>query len=212
MKIRVLLADDQSLVREGLSNLLKQQPDLEIVAEAENGKVAVELAHKFHPNVVLMDVRMPIMDGVAATRNLQQQLPEVKVLILSTFSDIQYLTQALKFGAKGYLLKNTRSHEIADAIRLVHQGHTHFGPGLFDQLLPLVQESKPKITQELEQLTPREKEVLKLIAQGYSNREIAQKLYLSEQTVKNHVSSILHRLNLRDRTQAALIGTNLLNS
>ena len=208
--IRLLLVDDQGIVREGLSNLLQAKPDLEVVGEAGNGKVAVEQALALKPDVVLMDVRMPVMDGVAATRALHEQAPEIKVLVLTTFDDDEYVSQAMHYGAKGYLLKDTPSDELAEAIRAVHKGYTQLGPGLFEKAMmpaPTTEQKPP----ELELLTPREQEVLHLIASGYNNREIAKALYISERTVKNHVNSILRRLNLRDRTQAAIFATTLSN-
>lgn len=202
--IKLLLVDDQGIIREGLRSLLETKADLTIIGEAENGKVAVELALSLKPDVVLMDVRMPIMDGVAATRALTEQAPEIKVLVLTTFDDDEYVTQALRCGAKGYLLKDTPSTELADAIRAIHRGYTQFGPGLMEKAfasVPAVEEPPEAFTQ----LTPREQEVLQLIAKGCSNREIAEKLYISERTVKNHVNSLLRRLNLRDRTQVAIL-------
>ena len=208
--IRLLLADDQSIVREGLSSLLQTQPDLEIVGEAENGKVAVEKSLILKPDVVLMDIRMPIMDGVAATLSLKQQAPEIKVLVLTTFDDDEYITQAMTHGADGYLLKDTPSQELARAIRSVSQGYTQMSPGLFAKAMsnPLeqyaVNAQLDSVSPEIAQLTPREKEVLQLITDGYSNKEIANRLYIAERTVKNHVNSILRSLDLRDRTQAAI--------
>jgi DNA-binding NarL/FixJ family response regulator len=209
--IRLLLVADQALVREGLRSLLEAKPDLEVVGEAENGQQAVAEAIALLPDVVLMDVRMPIMDGVAATRSLHDQAPQIKVLILTTFGDEEYVTQAMRYGAKGYLLKDTPSEELAEAIRAVQKGYTHFGPGLFEKMIaaPVVDvvEAPTSEPPEYEELTPREQEVLRLIAAGKSNREIAEALYISERTVKNHVNSILRRLNLRDRTQAAIWAT-----
>ncbi|AFZ34124.1 two component transcriptional regulator, LuxR family [Stanieria cyanosphaera PCC 7437] len=207
--IKVLIVDDQSIVREGLTSLLQTKPDLEIVGEAENGRVAIEQTLALQPDVVLMDVRMPVMDGVAAIRILTEQMPGVKVLVLTTFDDDQYVTQAMSYGAKGYLLKDTPSEELAQAIRSVNQGYTQLGPGLFEKVI-INHHSTKKSPPELTSLTPREKEVLQLIAKGYNNLEIAEKLYISERTVKNHVNSILRRLNLRDRTQAAIFATNYL--
>ena len=206
--IRLLLVDDQSIVREGLRSLLEAQPDLEVVGEADNGQVAVEQTLALGPDVVLMDVRMPEMDGVAATRTLSTEAPQVKVLVLTTFDDDDYVTQAMRHGAKGYLLKDTPSAELAEAIRAVHKGYTHLGPGLFEKVIA-AEPAHPEPPPEFDQLTPREQEVLQLIAAGQSNREIAAALFISERTVKNHVNSILRRLDLRDRTQAAILATSL---
>ncbi|MEH1790295.1 response regulator transcription factor [Nostoc sp.] len=206
--IKVLLVDDQSLIRQGLRALLELEPDLEIVGEAENGEQAIDLVAKFQPDVILLDIRMPIMDGVAATREIQKRFPTSKILVLTTFDDDEYVSAALKHGAMGYLLKDTPSEELAVAIRAVHRGYTHLGPGIVKKLLTQFSHVAPTQSQPvpstLAELTPREKEVLRLIATGASNREIAQELYISEGTVKNHVTNILNRLNLRDRTQAAI--------
>lgn len=204
--IRLLLVDDQSIVREGLSSLLQARDDLEVVGEAENGQIAVERAIALRPDVVLMDVRMPVMDGVAATRAIHDQLPDTHILVLTTFDDDEYVIKALRYGARGYLLKDTPSEELAQAIRAVHRGYTHLGPGLFEKVT-MAPDPAPAIAlpAELATLTPRELDVLQLIGEGYSNREIAQTLYITERTVKNHVSSVLGRLNLRDRTQVALL-------
>jgi DNA-binding NarL/FixJ family response regulator len=206
--IRLLLVDDQGIVREGLRSLLDAKPDLEVIGEAENGQQAVEQALALQPDVILMDVRMPIMDGVAATKQLQQQAPHLKVLVLTTFDEDDYVARAMRHGAKGYLLKDTPSDELAAAIRAVQKGYTHLGPGLFDKVMMAPSET-PLLPPEIKELTPRELEVLQLIAMGKSNREIANTLFISERTVKNHVNSILRRLNLRDRTQAAILATNL---
>ncbi|MEH2239412.1 response regulator transcription factor [Nostoc sp.] len=206
--IKVLLVDDQSLIRQGLKALLELQPDLEIVGEAENGEQAITLVAEFQPDVVLLDIRMPIMDGVAATREIQKRFAKTKILVLTTFDDDEYVSAALRNGAMGYLLKDTPSEELAVAIRAVHKGYTQLGPGIVKKLLTQFSNSTPTqssaVPSSLAELTPREKEVLRLIATGASNREIAQKLYISEGTVKNHVTNILNRLNLRDRTQAAI--------
>ena len=206
--IRILLVDDQSIVIEGLASLLETQPDLEIVGEAENGKIAIERSLILKPDVILMDIRMPVMDGVAAIRALSQQAPEIKILVLTTFDDDEYVTQAIACGAKGYLLKDTPSIELAQAIRTVNRGYTQLAPGLLEKAI-----SNPvptTIPSELAQLTSREKEVLQLIAKGYNNKEIAAQLYITERTVKNHVNSILRRLNLRDRTQAAIFANKFI--
>lgn len=212
--IKVLLVDDQNLIRQGLKALLELESDLEIVGEAENGKIALHLIAQLLPDVVLMDIRMPIMDGVAATKEITNNFPGVKVLVLTTFDDDEYVKAALKYGAMGYLLKDTPSEELAVAIRAVQKGYTQLGPGIVGKLLTQFQTPTPSqtpvIPPNLAELTPREKEVLQLIATGANNREIAQQLYISEGTVKNHVTNILNRLNLRDRTQAAIVANTYL--
>ncbi len=209
MVIKLLLVDDQGIIREGLRNLLNAQGDLEVVGEAGNGQEAVKQAIALQPDVILMDVRMPIMDGVAATGEISHKLPSAKVLVLTTFDDDDYIARAMQQGAKGYLLKDTPSDEIAVAIRAVHKGYTQMGPGLLEKMMANPAQTQapavPELPPEIEQLTPREREVLQLIAQGYSNREIAETLYIAERTVKNHVNKILGQLGVRDRTQAAIM-------
>ena len=214
--IKVLLVDDQSLIRQGLAALLDLEPDLEIVGEAENGDIALTIVAELNPDVVLMDVRMPIMDGVAATKEINTHFPKVKVLVLTTFDDEEYVQAALQNGAMGYLLKDTPSEELAVAIRAVNKGYTQLGPGIVKKLMTQFlagqnHRSSPPPPANLVELTPREKEVLQLIAMGDSNKEIAQKLYISEGTVKNHVTNILNRLDLRDRTQAAILANSFLD-
>jgi DNA-binding NarL/FixJ family response regulator len=204
--ISILLVDDQNLIRQGLKALLELEPDLKVIGEAENGQLAIECVAKLQPNVVLMDIRMPVMDGVTATKEICQQFPNVHILVLTTFDDDTYVAAAIKYGAKGYLLKDTPSEEIAAAIRAVDRGYTHLAPGMIEKVISgQVHESEIALPPEITELTPRELEVLKLIATGDNNREIAQKLYISEGTVKNHVTNLLNRLNLRDRTQAAIL-------
>jgi DNA-binding NarL/FixJ family response regulator len=204
--ITILLVDDQNLIRQGLKALLELEADLQIVGEAENGQVAIDRVAELQPNVVLMDIRMPIVDGVTATKEICQQFPNVHILVLTTFDDDTYVAAAIKYGAKGYLLKDTPSEEIAAAIRAVDRGYTHLAPGIMEKAMSgRVNDVKTPLPPELAELTPREREVLKLIATGANNREIAQKLYISEGTVKNHVTNLLNRLNLRDRTQAAIL-------
>ncbi|MFB8788370.1 MAG: response regulator transcription factor [Potamolinea sp.] len=208
--IRVLLVDDQSLIRQGLKALLELEPDLEVVGEGENGQTAIALVESLHPDVVLMDIRMPIMDGVAATREICQRFAGTKVLVLTTFDDHEYVTEALRYGATGYLLKDTPSEELAAAIRAVHKGYTQLGPGLFEKAMAKVPLPSATPPATWDDLTPREQEVLRLIAAGASNREIAQTLYISEGTVKNYVTRILSHLGLRDRTQAAIFANSFL--
>jgi DNA-binding NarL/FixJ family response regulator len=214
--IRILLVDDQTIIRQGLRSLLESQVDFQIVGEAENGKIAIALVQQLYdtpeqPDLILMDVRMPVMDGVAAIKKLSEQFSSIPVLVLSTFDDDEYITQAMQFGAKGYLLKDTAIEEIAAAIRASIKGHTQLGPGLFQKFLTHSSQYNTPLSEELantlQALSPREKEVLTLIAKGANNKEIAQELYIAERTVKAHVTSILSQLNLRDRTQAAILAT-----
>ncbi|MDF5716443.1 MAG: response regulator transcription factor [Rhizonema sp. NSF051] len=209
--IRILLVDDQFLIREGLKSMLESNPDMQVIGEAENGQRALEQIPTLQPDIVLMDIRMPVMDGVAATKAIAQHYPNTKVLVLTTFDDDEYVSQAMRLGAKGYLLKDTEPDELALAIRAVYKGHTQLGPGLFEKALMYVAPRDSTIEQppELAQLTPRELDVLRLMASGANNREIAQSLFLSENTVKNYVTNILSRLNLRDRTQASLLAHSL---
>ncbi|MBV6622323.1 MAG: response regulator transcription factor [Rivularia sp. (in: Bacteria)] len=213
--ISVILVDDQHLIRQGLKTLLELEPDLEIVGEAQNGQEAVAIVEKLQPDVVLMDIRMPLMDGVAATKEIKNKFARTKILVLTTFDDDEYIKAALQNGAMGYLLKDTPSEELAVAIRAVDRGYTQLGPGIVKKLLTqfpaTTANPSPSPPATLAELTKREKEVLSLIATGANNREIAKKLYISEGTVKNHVTNILNRLELRDRTQAAIFANSFLS-
>jgi len=207
--IRLLLVDDQTLISQGLKTMLELESDLQVVGIAENGKAAVQLAAELRPDLVLMDVRMPVMDGRAATRAICQQFPDVKVLVLSTFDDDQYISDSIRAGAKGYLLKDMPVEELVQSIRLAHRGYTQMSPGLMEKLLISTTDSNtsPKgdsPSRDLTLLTPREQEVLRLIGDGSTNREIAEKLYIAEGTVKTHVTHLFDRLNLRNRSQLAI--------
>lgn len=208
--IRLLLVDDQTIIRQGLKSLLELNDDFEVVGEAENGKVALEKASALLPDVVLMDLRMPVMDGIAATQDIVAKFPDIKVLVLTTFDEDDFVGKAIQAGVIGYLLKDTEPGVLAQAVRAVSKGYTQMGPGLLSKAIshaaiptPSTQASKAQAL--VDALTSREKEVLSLIADGLNNREIATTLFLSESTVKNHVSSILSRLEVRDRTQAAIL-------
>lgn len=203
MTIRLLLVDDQDIVRRGLKALLRQAEGVEVIGEAGDGQAALQAIARELPDVVLMDIRMPVMDGVAATKAITQQFPTVKVLVLTTFDDEEYVTRAIAHGASGYLLKDTPLEDLVQTIQAVQRGYLQLGPGLAQKLV-MQPKATPMESPELLELTPREREILQQIAQGSSNREIAQALYISEKTVKNHVTNILSRLGLRDRTQAAL--------
>jgi DNA-binding NarL/FixJ family response regulator len=211
MMINLLLVDDQILIRRGMKALLKSAPDLQVVGEAGNGQEAIALIKNLCTmetplDVVLMDVRMPVMDGVTAIKVIGQQFPAIKVLVLTTFDDEDYVREALQVGAAGYLLKDTPFEELTQAIHLACKGYTQIAPGLASKAIAnhRTSQSHDVLPTEWQQLTPREQEILQCIAQGFSNREIAQELYICEKTVRNHVTNILSQLNLRDRTQAAI--------
>lgn len=210
--IRLLLVDDQELVCQGLRAMLNLESDLEVIGVANNGQVAIQRVEALQPDVVLMDIRMPIMDGREATRIICQRFPNTKVLVVSTFDEDDYITHAIKAGARGYLLKDMPVEELAQAIRLVYRGYTQMGPGLMEKMLDgMVNTENEAETEQPEfaELTPREVEVLNLIGTGCTNREIAQQLYIAEGTVKSHVTHILNRLNLKNRSQIAIYANSL---
>jgi DNA-binding NarL/FixJ family response regulator len=201
--IRILLADDQILFRQGLISLLSLEEDLELVGQANNGQEAIALTEQLHPDVILMDVRMPICDGVVATCEIHHRYPAIRILVLTTFDEDEYIFKSLQVGASGYLLKNTPSDQLAAAIRMVHQGYSQLGPTIAPKLFSQIH--LPTLKENVQHLfSSRELEVLTRLAQGQNNREIAQALYITEGTVKNHITRILSQLGLRDRTQAAL--------
>jgi DNA-binding NarL/FixJ family response regulator len=206
--IRVMLVDDQRLMREGLRILLDMEPDLEVVGEAGDGREAVESYPRLLPDVVLMDVRMPEMDGVEATRRILTHHPQARVVILTTFDDDEYVFEGIRAGAVGYLLKAASSEELANAVRTVASGGALIEPSVARRVMAefarLSQPSQMEKEKLIDPLSEREIDVLRLIAQGFSNREIADRLYLAEGTVKNYVSSLMQKLSVRDRTQAAL--------
>ena len=205
--IKVLIVDDQELIRESLSIVLGGEADLEIVGVAEDGKVAVAMANQLLPDLVLMDIHMPVMDGVAATRQIKSQFPDVKVIILTTFQELEYVREALATGAEGYLLKAIHPRDLAAGIRLVHHGGTLITQEIAKQLIadwinPLEQPKAEKNKKTNYGLTERELDVLKELAQGASNREIARKLFLTEGTVKNYISNIYSKLEVTGRHKA----------
>jgi DNA-binding NarL/FixJ family response regulator len=207
--IRILLVDDQSLIRQALSTLLNLEPDLEIVGTAENGETAIAQFTQLQPDVVLMDMRMPIMNGCQATQTICQQYPQANILILSTHDDGDDVINALQAGAKGYLLKDMLSDELAQAIRNIHQGYTQLAPGLINRFIhrsdtPKTTAMPTTVPLPISNLTPKELEVTQLIGLGASNREIAQKLFITENTVKTHVNNIFNRLGLKNRSQVAI--------
>jgi DNA-binding NarL/FixJ family response regulator len=203
--IEILIVDDQSLIRRALQLLLADEPDLVFVGESDCGEAALDALAQQLPDVVLMDLLMPGMGGVESTRLICQKFPSVRVLVLSTDDHSDRVAQAMKYGASGYLMKNTPPEELAIAIRAVHKGYTHLGPGLGQKVLSQIPDPVLVPSGVWQQLTSREQEVVGLISKGANNREIAQVLHISEKTVKNHITNILNRLDLRDRTQVAIL-------
>ncbi|MDQ1028188.1 DNA-binding NarL/FixJ family response regulator [Streptomyces umbrinus] len=206
--IRVLIADDQQMVRQGFTVLLNTQPDIDVVGQAVDGLDAISKVAELAPDVVLMDIRMPELGGIEATRRITDKTPQIRVLVLTTFDLDEYVYEALRAGASGFLLKDASADQLAEAIRVVAAGDALLAPGITRRLIAEFSrlDSTPRtpLKQRVGELTERETEVLALIAQGLSNAEIAERLFVAEQTVKTHVGRILVKLGLRDRTQAAV--------
>ncbi len=208
MAIRVFIVDDQSLFREGLRTLLSAQRDFEVVGEASNGEEALRFIASTRPHVVLMDLRMPVLDGVQATRRIRELYPDVRVIILTTFDDDDLVFDGLRAGAIGYLLKDVSSENLYEAIRAAFRGEYFLQPSITAKVVAEFarspKSSVTKVSELPEPLSPREIEVLFLVAEGKSNREIAEQLVITEGTVKNHLSSILSKLGAKDRLQAVI--------
>src|SRR5512143_1328226 len=209
MSIRVLLADDQALFREGLNTLLSVHKGIEVVGQASHGQEAVDLALRLRPDVILMDMQMPILNGIGATRRLKQSLPDCRIIMLTTFSDNETIFDALRAGAVGYLLKDVGSVQLAESIRATMRGESILDPSVaakvvaeFSRVSSMVAATSSEVLPE--PLSEREIELLRLIASGCNNKEIADSLFITEGTVKNHITHILGKLSVRDRTQAAL--------
>jgi len=206
--VRVLIVDDQTVVREGLAAILGTDPEIEVVGLAGNGQQALDMLPEAQPDLVLMDLKMPVLNGVQATRRLRQKYPEIHVLVLTTYAADDWVLDAIAAGAAGYLLKDTRRTELLNAIKGTVQGGSYLDPSIagrvmqraLSQALPPVPASPPA-----EPLTEREQQILALLAQGYSNPEIAQRLHLARGTVRNYVSAILQKLGASDRTEAAVM-------
>lgn len=214
--IRILMVDDQSLLRSGLAGLLNRNPDMTVVGEAENGQRALELAEALDPDVILMDVRMPGMDGVTATRELVKRGTRAAILILTTFDDDEYIFEGLTAGARGYLLKDAEYDELSHAIRTVARGEALLQPQIttkvlkeFSRLAGMTGSARPKAQPLVEPLTERETEVLRLMASGATNQDIADKLFIGLGTVKHHVRAVFSKLGARDRVQAVLLAQEL---
>jgi DNA-binding NarL/FixJ family response regulator len=208
--IKLIVVDDQALVRDGIASLMAIQPGIQVVGTAENGEQAIRLDAELRPDVILMDIRMPVADGITAAKSILKDHPERIILMLTTLDDDEYIVKSLKSGARGYLLKDIAAADLAQAIRSAYHGVFQLAPSVAGRLVDLGNvHEKPVLLDEMgeriSQLTPRELDVLKWIASGATNQEIAQKLYLSEGTVKNIISSIFASLGTRDRVQAAII-------
>jgi len=206
MTIRVLVADDQSMVRAGFRMLLSGEEDIEVVAEASNGLEAVDKAARFHPTVVLMDIRMPQLDGLEATRRILASENTARILILTTFDLDEYVYEALRAGASGFVLKDDPPEQLLAAIRVVADGEALLSPAITKRVIKqFTRMPRPEPPRQLNELTERELDVFRLVARGLSNAEIARELYISDTTVKTHITHILMKLNLRDRVQAVVL-------
>jgi len=201
-KIRVLIVDDQPVVRDGLKMILSLDSEIEVVATASNGKQAVDLCDR-NVDIVLLDIRMPLMDGVQTTKLIKKTYPQVKIIILTTFSDDQYIFEALKNGASSYLLKDVESEEIINTIKTIYSGGNVLHNNIAAKLVSKITKSQNE-SDFIQDLTSRELEIAKLVAEGLSNKEIAQRVFIAEGTVKNHITNILSKLGLNHRTQLAL--------
>ena len=210
--VRVLIVDDQSLIREGLSMMLSLYDTVTVVGEAKNGREAIGLLENVDIDLILMDIRMPIMDGVEATKIIKDKYPKIKVLILTTFNEDKYIFEGLKNGADGYLLKDLSSEELVKAIETVYQGNMLLQPGIAKQMINSIHKKDDTINKvnkdNFIELTKREYEIALLVGEGKSNKEISSKLFITEGTVKNHITKILDKLEIRDRTQLAVLINN----
>ncbi len=201
--MKILLVDDDALIRDGLKSLLELEGDFEVCGTAANGQEAFELCKQHRPDIVLMDIRMPVLDGVLGTKLIKQSLPETKVVILTTFKDDEYVREAINNGAEGYILKSQPFASIAKSLRVVAQGNSVFEREVVEVLHSMLRGER-KVSPEEYGISPREFEVLQLVGEGLSNDEIGEKLFLSAGTVRNYVSVLLEKLSLRDRTQLAI--------
>ncbi|MFD2443005.1 response regulator [Bacillus sp. CGMCC 1.16607] len=204
MAIKLLIADDHHIVRRGLVFFLKTQKEIEVIGEAKNGQEAVEMTKKLNPDLVLMDLDMPIMDGIEATKQIKAILPEMKIMILTSFSDQDHVIPAIEAGASGYQLKDIEPDELVRSIKRILEGENQLHPKATTHLLSHLSNKSRDVKQPIDELTKRELDVLLEIAKGKSNKEIALALFITEKTVKTHVSNVLAKLDLQDRTQAAL--------
>jgi len=207
-RIRLVICDDQAIVLEGLRAILASVPDFEVAGVARNGVEAVDLAASLHPDLILMDLKMPQMNGIQATRVIHERFPEIRVLVLTTYDLDEWVIDAVRSGAAGYLLKDTPQEELVQAIKDTMQGRSHIDPQVAGKILDHVARQPLQVAPDrklIEQLSERERDVLRLLARGLSNTDIAQALFLSDGTVKNYVSMIFSKLGVSDRTQAAIV-------
>lgn len=201
--MKVLIADDDALIRDGLKMILELEKDMEVVGTAANGQDCISLCLEKSPDLVLMDIRMPVMDGVQATKLIKEQFANIKILFLTTFKDTEYIISGIKYGAEGYVLKSSSPEVIIDSLRMIERGNVVYGKDIAAMLSDMVQNNRT-ITPEEVGITQKEFEIMRCICDGLSNKEIADKLYMGEGTVRNYISNILEKLQLRDRTQLAV--------
>ncbi len=205
--IRILLADDHIMVREGTRRILEREPDLKVVEEAGDGRETVALVERVHPDVAVVDISMPVMNGIEATKGIKRVSPRTAVLVLTAYDDDQYVFAILEAGAAGYLLKNARGSELIEAVRRVHQGESVLHPSIAKKVLRRVRRgAEPQEAAEADLLTERELDVLRLAARGLSNRQIAKELVLSPRTVQSHMANIFGKLQVGSRTEAVMVG------
>ncbi|KEI06950.1 response regulator transcription factor [Clostridium botulinum] len=200
--MKIIVADDDGLIRDSLKLILELQDDIEVVATAENGEEVINFCTQYSPDIVLMDIRMPILDGVLATKEIKNQQKDIKIIILTTFKDDEYIAEAIKNGAEGYILKNQDSDSIIECLRTVYNGNGVFQRDILNSLMCMIRNKKTPSNKV--NLTEREFEILALIGEGLSNKEISKKVYLSEGTIRNYITNLLQKLQLRDRTQLAI--------
>ncbi|QCX33163.1 response regulator transcription factor [Caloramator sp. E03] len=201
--MKLLIVDDDALIRDSLRIMCELEEDIEVAGCASNGQEAFEMCRQLHPDIVLMDIRMPVLDGVLGTKLIKENFKDIKVIILTTFKDDEYIKEAIKNGAEGYVLKNQPFDSLAESLRAVYRGNAVFDKSVAKTIYGMIKEENKKRPKDFD-ISDRDYEIIKLISEGLSNKEIAEKLYLSEGTVRNYITNLLSKLNLRDRTQLAI--------